>query len=42
MNDIAGVAAITGIGETAVSGPSGREPRQMALEAIAAAIADAG
>ena len=42
LNDIAGVAAITGIGETAVSGPSGREPRQMALEAIAAAIADAG
>ncbi len=42
LDDIAGVAAITGIGETAVSGPSGREPRQMALEAIAAAIADAG
>lgn len=42
LEDIRGIATITGVGETAVSGPSGRDPRQMALEAVAAAIADAG
>tara|TARA_R100000005_G_scaffold42382_2_gene19981 strand:- start:3496 stop:4749 length:1254 start_codon:yes stop_codon:yes gene_type:complete len=42
LEDIHGIAAITGVGETAVSGPSGRDPRQMALQAVAAAIADAG
>lgn len=42
LEDIRGEVAITGIGETAVSGPSGRDPRQMALEAVAAAIDDAG
>ena len=42
LEDIHGIAAITGVGETAVSGPSDRDPRQMALEAVAAAIADAG
>lgn len=42
LEDTRGEVAITGIGETAVSGPSGRHPKAMALEAIAAAIADAG
>ncbi|MDP5064001.1 MAG: thiolase family protein [Haliea sp.] len=42
LDDIAGELAITGIGETAVTGPSGRTPRAMALDAVAAAIADAG
>ncbi len=42
LEDVRGEVAITGIGETPVSGPSGRDPRTMALEAVAAAIADAG
>lgn len=42
LDDIAGELAITGIGETPVTGPSGRDPQGMALEAVAAAIADAG
>lgn len=42
LEDMRGEVAITGIGETAVSGPSGRDAKAMALEAVAAAIADAG
>ena len=42
LDDIRGEVAIVGIGETAYSGPSGRDNKAMALEAIAAAIADAG
>ncbi|MFM7786163.1 MAG: hypothetical protein ACKPE6_16220, partial [Gammaproteobacteria bacterium] len=40
--DIAGDVAVTGVGESAFSGPSGRESVGMSLEAIARAIADAG
>ena len=42
LEDVRDEVAITGIGETAVSGPSGRSAKAMALEAVAAAIADAG
>lgn len=42
LPDIRGQVAIAGIGESAYSGPSGRDARSMALEAVAAAIADAG
>ena len=40
--DIRGEVAIVGIGETRYSGPSGRNAREMSLEAIAVAIHDAG
>jgi acetyl-CoA acetyltransferase len=40
--DISGEVAVTGVGESAFSGPSGRESVAMSLEAIARAIADAG
>ena len=39
---IQGEIAIVGIGETAHTGPSGRDPVQMAAEAIECALADAG
>lgn len=42
LEDTHGEVAVTGIGETTVSGPSGRDAKAMALEAVAAAIADAG
>ena len=42
LDDIRGEVALVGIGETAYSGPSGRNARQMALEAVEKAIADAG
>ncbi|MBB3046931.1 acetyl-CoA acetyltransferase [Litorivivens lipolytica] len=42
LDDIRGEVAIVGIGETEYSGPSGRSAKAMALEAVAAAIADAG
>lgn len=42
LDDIRGDVALVGIGETAYSGPSGRDAKSMALEAIANAMADAG
>ncbi|TXS96152.1 thiolase family protein [Parahaliea maris] len=42
LEDIRGEVAIAGIGETPYSGPSGRNARDLCLEAVAAAIADAG
>ena len=42
IGDISGDLAITGVGESAFSGPSGRAAVDMALEAIGNAIADAG
>ena len=42
LDDIRGEVAITGVGETPYTGPSQRDCKQMALEAVASAIADAG
>lgn len=42
LDDIRGQVAIAGVGESPYSGPSGRDAKSMALEAVAAAIADAG
>lgn len=42
LDDIRSEVAIVGIGETAYSGPSGRNAKDMSLEAVANAIADAG
>lgn len=42
LEDVRGELAITGVGESEYSGASGRDNRQMALEAIEKAIADAG
>lgn len=42
IEDIRGQVAIAGVGESPYSGPSGRDAKSMALEAVAAAIADAG
>ena len=42
FEDIRGEVAITGVGESPYSGPSGRDAKAMALEAVANAITDAG
>lgn len=42
IDDIRGEVAITGVGESAYSGASGRSAKAMALEAVERAIADAG
>ncbi len=42
LDDVRGEVAIVGIGETEYSGPSDRNAKDMALAAVAAAIADAG
>lgn len=42
LDDIRGRMAIVGIGESAMSGASGRDSLQMGFEAIDAALADAG
>ena len=42
LDDIHGEVAIIGVGETAYSGPSQRDCKAMALEAVSAAIDDAG
>lgn len=42
FEDISGEVAITGVGESPYSGPSGRDAKAMALEAVANAITDAG
>lgn len=42
LDDIRGQVAIAGIGETPYSGTSGRNARELCLEAVAAAISDAG
>jgi acetyl-CoA acetyltransferase len=42
FEDVGGEVAIVGVGESPYSGPSGRDAKEMALEAIAVAVADAG
>lgn len=42
LEDVRGEVAIVGVGETQYTGPSERDNRAMALEAVAAAVADAG
>lgn len=42
LDDVRDEVAIIGIGETDYTGPSGRDAKSMALEAVANAIADAG
>ncbi len=42
LADISGQVAIVGVGESVMSGPSGRDPKKMAFLAINNALADAG
>jgi acetyl-CoA acetyltransferase len=41
-DDVAGLAAVTGVGQSDHTGPSGRDAKDIAAQAIARAIADAG